>query len=162
MIMLLTKNFWLFALSFMVQAMGNNFNSGSEEALIYDSMKCAGQEEQYISVWGKLNMILEAAQGIATVAGGILAEYSYFWCYFFCLIISLLALIPVLFLVEVPVSSGSETKRIYFWGIVYSHFRISFTVLKGDLLLFLRFMEDSCWRLWGCGRAHKAFLPLSL
>lgn len=70
MIMLLTKNFWLFALSFMIQAMGNNFNSGSEEALIYDSMKCAGQEEQYISVWGKLNMILEAAQGIATVAGG--------------------------------------------------------------------------------------------
>lgn len=133
MIMLLTKNFWLFALSFMVQAMGNNFNSGSEEALIYDSMKCAGQEEQYISVWGKLNMILEAAQGIATVAGGILAEYSYFWCYFFCLIISLLALIPVLFLVEVPISSGSETKRIYFWDIVYSHFRISFTVLKGDL-----------------------------
>ena len=146
----------------MIQAMGNNFNSGSEEALIYDSMKCAGQEEQYLSVWGKLNMILEAAQGLATVAGGILAEYSYFWCYFFCLIISLLALIPVLFLVEVPVSSGSETKRIYFWDIVYSHFRISFTVLKGDLLLFLRFMEDSCWRLWGCGRAHKAFLPLSL
>lgn len=133
MIMLLTKNFWLFALSFMIQAMGNNFNSGSEEALVYDSMKSAGREEQYIGVCGKLNMILEAAQGIATVAGGILAEYSYFWCYFFCFIISLLALIPVLFLVEAPVSSETEIKRKSFWDMVCSHFRISFTVIKGDM-----------------------------
>ena len=32
-IMLVSKNFWLFALSFLIQALGNNFNSGSEEAL---------------------------------------------------------------------------------------------------------------------------------
>ena len=74
-------NFWYFALGFMVQALGNNLNSGSEEALVYDSMKAAGQEARYMSVCGRLNVIIEVSQGIATVAGGILAEFSYFWCY---------------------------------------------------------------------------------
>lgn len=132
-IMLLTRNFWLFALSFMIQAMGNNFNSGSEEALLYDSMKCAGQENQYIGVCGKLNMIIEVSQGIATVAGGILAERSYFWCYFFCFVISLLALIPVLFLFEPPVDSNGKTERKSFWETVGGHFKICFGIMKNDI-----------------------------
>ena len=39
MLMLFSRNFGLFAMSFIIQALGNNFNSGSEEALVYDSMK---------------------------------------------------------------------------------------------------------------------------
>ena len=46
MLMLFSGSFGLFALSFIVQALGNNFNSGSEEALVYDSMKYIGQEER--------------------------------------------------------------------------------------------------------------------
>ena len=38
-IMLFLKNFWGFALSFVIQALGNAFTSGSEEALVYDSLK---------------------------------------------------------------------------------------------------------------------------
>ncbi|MDE7250230.1 MAG: MFS transporter, partial [Lachnospiraceae bacterium] len=48
MIMLFAIGFWFFALSFVIQALGNNLNSGSEEALVYDSMKYTGQEDQYI------------------------------------------------------------------------------------------------------------------
>ena len=43
-IMLFFRSFWFFALSFVIQAVGNNFNSGSEEALVYDSMKYIGEE----------------------------------------------------------------------------------------------------------------------
>lgn len=49
-IMLFARSFWFFALSFVIQALGNNLNSGSEEALVYDSMKYAGQEEQYMLI----------------------------------------------------------------------------------------------------------------
>lgn len=51
LLMLFSRSFGLFALSFIIQALGNNFNSGSEEALVYNSMKCIGQEEQYMRVW---------------------------------------------------------------------------------------------------------------
>lgn len=150
MIMLFAKGFWFFALSFVIQALGNNLNSGSEEALIYDSMKYTGQEDQYINVYGKINFILEVSQGIATVAGGILAEISYFWCYGACLIIAALALIPVAFMAEVPllISCNSEhPKNLYsqtdppsahqiqksIRQIVVFHFKTCFQILKSDI-----------------------------
>ena len=104
-IMLFSKSFGCFAVSFVVQALGNNLNSGSEEALVYDSMKCLGQEEHYMGVYGRLNVLIEVAQGLATVAGGALAEFSYFWCYAACVVIAVLALLPVLWMAE-PTQCG--------------------------------------------------------
>lgn len=101
-IMLFSKSFGCFAVSFVVQALGNNLNSGSEEALVYDSMKCLGQEEHYMGVYGRINVLIEVAQGLATVAGGVLAEFSYFWCYAACVVIAVLALLPVLWMAEPP------------------------------------------------------------
>ena len=103
--MLFSKSFGCFAVSFVVQALGNNLNSGSEEALVYDSMKCLGQEEHYMGVYGRLNVLIEVAQGLATVAGGALAEFSYFWCYAACVVIAVLALLPVLWMAE-PTQCG--------------------------------------------------------
>ena len=80
-------------------------NPGSEEALVYDSMKCLGQEEHYMGVYGRLNVLIEVAQGLATVAGGALAEFSYFWCYAACVVIAVLALLPVLWMAE-PTQCG--------------------------------------------------------
>lgn len=146
MIMLFAKGFWFFALSFVIQALGNNLNSGSEEALIYDSMKYTGQEDQYINVYGKINFIIEVSQGIATVAGGILAEFSYFWCYGACLIIAALAMVPVAFMAEVPLSISSDndcTKNSYSHSALCSqesirqmvtfHFKTCFQILKSDI-----------------------------
>ena len=104
-IMLDSKSFGRFAVSFVVQALGNNLNSGSDEALVYDSMKCLGQEEHYMGVYGRLNVLIEVAQGLATVAGGALAEFSYFWCYAACVVIAVLALLPVLWMAE-PTQCG--------------------------------------------------------
>ena len=146
MIMLFAKGFWFFALSFVIQALGNNLNSGSEEALIYDSMKYTGQEDQYINVYGKINFIIEVSQGIATVAGGILAEFSYFWCYGACLIIAALAMVPVAFMAEVPLiissdngctkNSCSHSARCSQESIrqmVTFHFKTCFQILKSDI-----------------------------
>ena len=109
--MLFSRSFWYFALGFAIQALGNNFNSGSEEALIYDSLKYIGKEHEYMRIFGRRNVIIEVSQGIATVAGAVLAEYSYFWCYSACLIIALLAAIQVLFITEAPVVENMEGKH---------------------------------------------------
>lgn len=129
-IMLLAGSFWGFALSFIIQALGNNFNSGSEEALVYDSMKALGQEEQYMGVYGRLNEVIEVSQGIATVAGGILAEYSWGWCYGACVIIAVLALLSVVPMTEAPYAS--EEKRAGIRETVAAHFRACAVVLKSD------------------------------
>lgn len=134
MIMLFSRSFWLFALSFVIQAWGNNLNSGSEEALVYDSMKCLSEENLYIKINGRINTIIEISQAIATVAGGILAEYSYVLCYGACVIISLLALFPVFLMMEPPFLENSVSqKQSGGWQTVIRHFKISFEILRGDL-----------------------------
>lgn len=131
-VMLFARSFWMFAAGFAIQALGNNLNSGSEEALVYDSMKLCGQEGGYLKVCGNLDVIIEASQGIATVLGGILAEYSYFWCYSACLAVALLALLPVLFMEETPCGSlGKKTGA--FGKAVAGHFKVSYRILRSDI-----------------------------
>lgn len=132
-IMLFSRSFWLFAASFAIQALGNNFNSGSEEALVYDSMKCLNKEEHYMKVNGRINTIIEISQAIATVVGGVLAEYSYFWCYAACVMISVLAIAPVFFMVEPPVAETTVKEKATGLQLIERHFKLSFEILKGDL-----------------------------
>lgn len=146
-IMLFGRNFWMFALSFVIQALGNNFNSGSEEALVYDSMKCMNQEDKYMGVCGRINTIVEISQSIATVAGGILAEYSYFWCYVACAVIALLTFLPVIFMTEPKTSCEAESsgtnasqsvlkEKEPFTNRIKQHFITSFHIIKSDIRIF--------------------------
>lgn len=130
-IMLFSKSFGLFAVSFAIQALGNNLNSGSEEALVYDSMRSIGQEEQYLKVYGKLNIIIEVSQGLATVLGGVLADYSYFWCYSACLVIAVSSLLPVLLMSEPP-CTGAAKRQESIRHMICLHFKASFGILKSD------------------------------
>lgn len=129
-IMLFSRNFYGFALSFIVQAFGNSLNSGSEEALVYDSMKYINEEDHYMKVNGRINMIIEVSQAIATVVGGILAEYSYVWCYAACVVIAILSLLPVFFMEEPPILEESEMKG---FSLIKKHFQTCVEILKGDI-----------------------------
>ena len=70
--MLFCNSFLGFAIAFVISAISYNLNSGSEEALVYDSLKVIGEEEKYLKINGNLNFIIEVAQGIAVLVGGIL------------------------------------------------------------------------------------------
>lgn len=64
LLMISANGFWGFAISFIFSAASFNLSSGSEEALVYDSLKQLGKEEQYVKVNGRLNFIIEVTQGI--------------------------------------------------------------------------------------------------
>lgn len=131
-IMLFSKSFAGFALSFVIQALGYNFNSGSEEALVYDSMKQCGKEKGYLKVNGRLNMLIEIAQAAATVAGGILAEYSYVWCYAASCVIALLCLVPVCLMTEPAQERKSAEKQESVAGLTAGHFKTCWKILKDN------------------------------
>lgn len=113
-LMLFTNNLWFLALSFALSAWGYNFLSGSEEALIYDSLKEAGIQEKYLKVSGRLEMILNISQSTALLLGGILAEQSFVYCYLFASLISILSLIPCLFLIEPNSIKENIGKKVSF------------------------------------------------
>lgn len=131
-IMLFARSFPFFALGFIIQAFSYNLKSGSEEALLYDSMKLCGREEQYLRVNGRLNFLIEVAQAIATVSGGILAEYSYNWCYGACLAIALLGIFPACLMTE-PQSGHTEdhsADRLPLTTLLKNHFQTSLHILR--------------------------------
>lgn len=101
--MLNSTTLWMFCLSFMVSALNYNLNSGTEDALVYDSMKASGIEDKYLKVCSRLNVIIEFAQGIGTMLGGILAEGSFMYVYMMDFVLSAVSIIPLLFMQEPPV-----------------------------------------------------------
>lgn len=82
-------------------------------------------------VCGRLNVFIEVSQGIATVAGGILAEFSYFWCYSACVVIAVLALAPVLWMTEAPYADTGNRRRSV-REVVAAHFQTCFGILWSD------------------------------
>ncbi len=125
LVQLFSTNFIGFSIGFIISALSYNLNSGSEEALVYDSLKYLGKEERYIGISGRLNTILELARAIATFLGGVLAEYSYTWCYITVILIALLSLIPAL-MFEETTCERTHTERVD-WKI---HFKTCKTILK--------------------------------
>ncbi len=115
MLMLFSNSFLGFSFAFIFSAWGYNFNSGSEEALVYDSLKLLGKEIEYIKINAKLNVIVEVSQSISVFLGGILSEYSFTYCYLAAIIISIVSYVFALYFIEPKINSnGSNNKYISF------------------------------------------------
>ncbi len=76
-ILLLSNNFWMFAVSFIFTALSYNLESGAGDALVYDSLKEIGEEERFMKVNGNKELFYQVASTISFLIGGILATKSY-------------------------------------------------------------------------------------
>lgn len=125
---LFANNLLGFAIGFTISALSYNLNSGSEEALVYDSLKKIGKEKSYLKVNSRLNLIIEISQGLATFIGGILAEYSYVYCYTTVIILSLLSMIPAMLFKEVPMEKEESEEKVS----IKKHFKVCYDIIKGN------------------------------
>lgn len=124
LILLFSTEFWQFILGFVLSALSYNLNSGSEEALIYDSMKCIGEEKNYIKVNGRMDVLIEIASGTAMFFGGILAERSFLACYVLSAIVAGISIVPASFLSEPPLLS--KRKKV----CLKRHFQDTVRIIK--------------------------------
>jgi len=108
--MLFASEFWQFTIAFVFMAWGYNFISGSEEALVYDSLKQLGEEDRFYKVNSRLDVIIEIAQGLGTFLGGILAQKSYVYCYVTTIFICAVSIIPCIFLKEPKLQRENKEK----------------------------------------------------
>lgn len=126
-ILLFSTELWQFLIGFSISAVSYNLNSGSEEALVYDSMKMLGKEESYIRVNGRLNMLIEISSGIAVFLGGVLAEKSYLTCYAAAAVVAVISIVPALFLTEPKIVKDTESKKKVTWK---EHFKTSIRIVR--------------------------------
>ena len=104
--MLRAHSLTAFCGAFILSALSYNLLSGTEDALVYDSMKASGTEHKYLSVSSRLNIIVEISLGIATFLGGFLSDRSFTLCYLVDLFIISLSMLPLLLMKEPPVLPG--------------------------------------------------------
>ena len=126
-ILLFSTDLWQFLIGFSISAVSYNLNSGSEEALVYDSMKMLGEEKDYIRVNGRLNVLIEVASGITVFLGGVLAERTYITCYFAAAVAAVISIVPALFLTEPQLLKETEVKKKV---SLKEHFKISIQIVR--------------------------------
>ena len=78
LLLILSNNFYLFALSFIFSALSYNLESGAGDALIYDSMKYTGKSDKYMQTLGIQEALYQAASVASFIIGGFIGTYDYY------------------------------------------------------------------------------------
>lgn len=92
--------FWTFLACEMILGAGQSFISGSDSAMLYDSLQAAKREEEYLKYEGKIISIGNFAEAVAAPLGVLLAMVSFRTPFFFQTVIAFAAVPASLTLVE--------------------------------------------------------------
>ncbi len=135
-IIIYSNNVLSMVLAFIFCGTSYALESGSGEALIYDSLKMTNDEEKYVKINGYREIIFQVTSSIALVVGGYIALVSYnlnFWIVFIAFVT---ALIPISLMKETLIKRS--VKDVNIGNLVNEHFVISSKLVFRDKnLLFL-------------------------
>ncbi len=71
-----SHGFWMFLVAEITLGIGQSFISGSDSALLYDSLLKMKRQDEYVKLEGRVMSIGNFAETIAALIGGLLAEIS--------------------------------------------------------------------------------------
>tara|TARA_B100000900_G_scaffold413406_1_gene437325 strand:- start:2129 stop:3298 length:1170 start_codon:yes stop_codon:yes gene_type:complete len=121
--------FWEFLLAEILLGVGNSFISGSDSAILYDSLLQSKQTEQYTKIEGKTYSIGNFAEAGAGILGGFLAEISLRYPWYVQGIVAALAIPFAISLVEPQVKRRKLEKS--FKAILHI---VRYTLVENKLL----------------------------
>jgi len=111
-ILYLSRSLTFQCFGFALSAIGYNLESGAGEALIYDSLKELGKENQYKKFAGFNNLIFEIGSVISLIAGGYFAhKFGFHWVFIPGFTVCLLSIL-VASLFEEPSITYKEQRRL--------------------------------------------------
>ncbi|MDF2815161.1 MAG: transporter, partial [Paenibacillus sp.] len=109
LILLFATEFWHFALVVVLAGISRTASSGSENALLYDSLQMAGKEQSFEKVLGRMNVCDYTSIIIAAMSGSFLAnQFGFELNYWISLAGTLVSLGVTLMLVDPAVISHSD------------------------------------------------------
>ncbi len=94
------SGFWLFLVCEIILGAGQSFISGSDSAMLYDSLKAAGKEKEYLKLEGKMISAGNFGEAAAAPLGVLIALISLRTPFFFQAVIAFAAVPAALTLVE--------------------------------------------------------------
>lgn len=131
--MLTSHTFLMFALSFVLNALSYNLQSGTIDALMYDSLIESHQTKTYPRVIGTVNMLFEFGDTSGVVLAGFLVHWHFELTYVIAIIIGFFALISILMMKEPQITSSK--KQIQAPTTIKSILTTSYRVFKTNHVL---------------------------
>lgn len=110
--MMFAQNEYFIYIIFILYGFGLTFLSGSDEALLYDSLKLYGDEDKASRIGGKYAAVINLVTAVAIVAGGALQIISWNLVFILSILFQLLALGYSLLLEEVRIGNIEEKQSI--------------------------------------------------
>ena len=114
--------FWAFLMAEIALGVSQSFISGSDSAMMYDSLQVDGNEGKYAKYEGRNTAIGNGAESLAAIIGGLLAEVSFKLPFIAQTGIAFIAVPAALMLVEPP--------KV---GLVHQTLRETFLVVRKSI-----------------------------
>jgi len=135
--------FWWFALAFIIQAFSYNLNSGTNEALVFETLKADHLEKHYLKTTANLNAIYELADMLGLIVAGFFVHWHFSLTYVIYIFTSFLAIGAILRMQEPYSQISAETVPATSFAVIIKtswQFLISHLIVAG-LMLFLACYE---------------------
>lgn len=127
-IILFGQTFWMFALGFIISALSYNMQSGTMEALLYDSLVKDKATTRYPKVISHIDVIIEFADTLGVVIAGFLVHWHFELTYVIGIVVGVMGLITVLFFKEPVIKKRAVEKPVSVKSIVVN----SYKTMKGN------------------------------
>lgn len=84
-VIILSHSFWVILVAMFISGVGNSFYTGADTAMMYETLKALGREDEYKKITGRGRLYGSIAAAIGGIFGGFLAHYKMdyaWWAYF--------------------------------------------------------------------------------
>lgn len=122
---IIAPSFEIMLIGEIVFAIGMTFRSGTEQALLYDSLKNNDMIKEYPTVEGQARSYTFYAQALGSVLAGFLYEYNIYMPFYFSCAFMIIAGIITLFFVE-PFIESSSSQAVKYMDQIKISFRYAF------------------------------------
>ncbi len=135
-IMLFSGNFTVILIGFIFCGLSFTFESGSGEALVYDSLKLMGEEDRFMKVNGMKEVIYQVAGAISLVLSGYVISISFDLSWYLTLGFYIISMFVIMLMRETPIIE--KVKNLNLKELLYNQYIVSTKVVFGNKrLLFL-------------------------
>lgn len=154
LILIFAHKFWHFAAAVFLAAISKALSSGTNNALLYDSLKLIGEEKNFEKILGRIRFFDYSAAMFAALIGSYVAsKEGYVFNYWLSLISVFVALIISFSFVEPNIKTSTEEKE--FWTYIRTSFKfiknqpsLKFVLLYGIITAACLTYVDEFWQLY--------------
>lgn len=128
-LLLFFSSFTLVIVSFVLNALSYNLESGTDDAYVYDLLLKNNEEEKFAQIKGVREIILQVAMFLSLFISGIISDYSYRLTYGLAFIVCLISILVLCIMKEIK-NEHYQKKSVIL--SMREQFVSSFSLLKHD------------------------------